>query len=65
MESIFVVRQIIEKAREHNVNLHLNFIDFKAAFDTIWREALWEILEHVGIPQKIVTLIKKIYEDTK
>ena len=50
VDAIFVVRQIIEKSREHNVSLHFNFIDFKAAFDTIWREALWKIMIHVGIP---------------
>ena len=54
-----MVRQIIEKAQAHNVSLHFNFIDFKAAFDTIWREALWKIMLHVGIHQKIVTLKKK------
>ena len=65
VDAIFVVRQIIEKAKEHNVSLHFNFIDFKAAFDMIWREALWKIMLHVGIHQKIVTLMKQIYEDTK
>ena len=33
-------RQIIEKTNEHKVPLHFNFIDSKAAFDTIWRKAL-------------------------
>ena len=65
VDAIFVVRQMIEKTKEHNANLHFNFIDFKAALDTIWREALWKIMLHVGIPPKIVILIKKIYEDTK
>ena len=60
VDAIFVVRQIIEKAREHNVNLHFNFLYFKAAFDTMWREAVWKILAHVGIPHKIVSLINKI-----
>ena len=34
----------VEKAREHNVPIHFNFIDFKAAFDTVCREALWRML---------------------
>ncbi len=65
VDAIFVVRQIIEKAKEHNVSLHFNFIVFKSAFDTIWREALWKIMLHIGIPQKVVSIIKNIYDDTK
>jgi len=64
-DAIFVARQIIEKAKEHKVPLHFNFIDFKAAFDTIWREALWKIMLQIGIPQKVVTIIKKMYDNTK
>ena len=37
---IFMIRQIIEKLREHQVPLNIHFIDFKAAFDTIWRGIL-------------------------
>ena len=34
-DAVFVVRQIIEKARERRIKLHWNFADFKASFDTI------------------------------
>ena len=64
IDAIFIVRQIIEKAREHQVPLHIHFIDFKAAFDTIWREALWKMMIQIGIPQKYVTIIKNLYNDT-
>ena len=30
VDAIFIVRQIIEKAKERKVNLHFNFIDFKS-----------------------------------
>ena len=63
--AIFIARQIIEKAREHQVPLHFHFIDFKSAFDTIWREAMWKMLLKTGVPSKIVTIIKNIYEDTQ
>ena len=39
VDAIFIVRQVIEKAQEHRVPLHFNFVDFKAAFDTVWRKA--------------------------
>lgn len=64
-DAIFIARQIIEKAKEHQVPLHFHFIDFKAAFDTIWREALWKMLIQIGISHKYVTIIETLYEDTK
>ena len=56
VEAIFIVCQIIEKAKECKVNLHFNFFYFKSAFDTIWRKALWNILAHIGINKKIIKI---------
>ena len=65
IDAIFVTRQIFEKAREHNVDIHLNFIDFKSAFDTIWRKALWKMMRSIGIDQKIIRIIENLYKDTE
>ena len=35
VDAIFLVRQIIEKAKEVKIALHFNFVNFKTAFDTI------------------------------
>ena len=48
-DAVFAVRQIMEKARESRLQLHWNFVDFKAAFDTIWREALWKCMNASGV----------------
>ena len=65
VDAIFVIRQVIEKAKEKNVPLHFHFIDFKSAFDTIWRKALWKMLIKIGISQKLVNTIKYMYDNTK
>ena len=65
VDAIFIVRQIIEKAKERKVNLHFNFIDFKSAFDTIWRKALWKMLAHIGINKKIIKILETLYENSK
>ena len=44
--------------------MNFNFIDFKSAFDTVWREALWKMLLAIGVPSIIVNTIKKMYENT-
>ena len=65
VDAIFIVRQIIEKAKERKVNLHFNFIDFKSVFDTIWRKALWKMLAHIGIDKKIIKILERLYENSK
>ena len=65
VDPIFIVRQIIEKAREHQVPLHFNFVDFKAAFDTVWRKALWKMMLAIGVDAKIVRIIEALYDDTE
>ena len=65
VDAIFIVRQIIEKAKERKVNLHFNFIDFKSAFDTVWRKVLWKMLAHIGIDKKIIKILERLYENSK
>ena len=40
-------------------------MDLKAAFDTVDRDLLWEIMEKVGISNYIIERIKEIYKETK
>ena len=49
IDVILIVRQIMQKAKDRKIDLHFNFIDFKAAFDTVWRKALWKMLRSIGI----------------
>ena len=64
-DAVFVVRQIIEKARGSRIQFHWNFGDFKAAFDTIWREAFWKCLRSIGVDQVLVDLIENMYKQTE
>jgi len=43
---------------EYNEAVHQLFIDFKKAYDSIWREVSYNILIEFGIPMKLVRLIK-------
>jgi hypothetical protein len=65
VDAIFIVRQIIEKAKEKKIPLHFHFIDFKAAFDTVWRTALWKMLKVIGIEHRIVNILKYMYDHTQ
>ena len=43
--------------------LFINFVDFQRAFDSIDHEVLWNILRHYGLPEKIIKMIKSLYEN--
>ena len=64
-DAIFIVRQIIEKAKEHKVNLDFNFIDFNSVFAGIWRKALWKMLRYIGASKKIVNILEELYKKTE
>ena len=61
-EHIFTMRQILEQSHEWNTSLYINFLDFKKAFDSVHRDSLWKILQHYGVPNKLVNVIKMLYQ---
>lgn len=63
-DHIATLRIIIEQSIEWNTSLYMNFIDFEKAFDSLDRTTLWQLMEHYGIPTKIINLIKNSYDGT-
>ena len=61
-DQIATLRIIVEQSIEWQSSLYINFIDFEKAFDSVSREVLWLLLRHYGIPVKIVTIIRALYE---
>jgi sorting nexin-29 len=64
IDQIFYIRQILEKKRKYNGTVHQLFIDFKKAYDSVRKEALYNILIEFGIPRKLVGLIKMCLNET-
>ncbi|KAJ4426775.1 hypothetical protein ANN_26574 [Periplaneta americana] len=50
--------KIMEKKWEYKGTVQQLFIDFKKAYDSVKREVLFDILMELGIPKKLVRLIK-------
>ena len=51
--------EIQQQRREFNQPLWVAYVDLKAAFDSVDRTALWQLLPH-----QIVALFKALYSDT-
>ena len=64
-DQIFTLRRIMEQAKAENITMHMCFVDLKAAYDTVNRKALFNILPQYEVSQKICRLIKKLYQGTR
>jgi hypothetical protein len=49
---------------KYNGAVHQLFIDFKKGYDSVWREALYNILIEFRIPVKLAGLIKMCFNKT-
>jgi hypothetical protein len=59
------VYQILEKSREYNLELHVAFIDFTKAFDSLEHPSVLEALLKEGLEKKYIRVIAKIYSDNQ
>jgi len=64
-DQIFALRQILEKTKEFNVDTHHLFVDFKSAYDTIDREALYNSMRAFNFPGKLIKLSQMTLEHTR
>ena len=45
------------------IPVYIYFVDYENAFDSLHRDTLWKLLQHYGIPDKRISLIRNSYED--
>jgi len=57
-DQTFTVKILLEKAWQHNVEIHQIFVDFQKSHDGIRGDKLYAIIEHFGIPNKLIRLTK-------
>lgn len=65
IDHIHTLRAIIDKHNQFKKPLVITFLDFKSAFDSVYRQALPILLKYRGIPQKIIDLIDMLYHDSQ
>ncbi len=65
IDHIFLLRCLIDIYFSKNRKLYCAFIDYKKAFDTIWRAGLWIKMVNNGIRGKIFNVIFNMYQNIK
>lgn len=50
-DQIFTMRQILKKFWELNTDAHQLFIDFQAAYATVWRKEIGREMHKLGVPK--------------
>ena len=64
-DNIFIIKSLIDILQSKNKKLFCAFVDFKQAFDTVWRNGLWYKLDDYNINGKCLNLIKNMYANIK
>ena len=62
-DQIANIRWIMQKAREFQKNTYLCFIDYAKASDCVDHNKLWKILQEMGIPDHLTSLLINLYAD--
>ena len=64
-DHIFLLKCVIDLYLSKNKKLFCAFVDYRKAFDTIWRSGLWNKLINSGIKGKILRVIQSMYSNIK
>ncbi len=61
VDSMFCSKMIATVCREKNIGCYKCFVDLTKAYDKVDRNALWKVLYAIGVPSKMIELIKQIH----
>ena len=64
-DNLFVLKSLIDIMQFQHKKLYCCFVDFKQAFDTVWRAGLWQKLCNHGFKGKCYNVILNLYKDIK
>jgi hypothetical protein len=64
-DMVFSLHQLQEKCREQKMPLYVAFIDLTKAFDLISRDGLFKVLQRIGCPPKLQSLIESFHSNMK
>jgi Reverse transcriptase (RNA-dependent DNA polymerase)/Endonuclease-reverse transcriptase len=64
-DNLCIMTEVIERKVASREALYVALVDMRAAFDTVWRDGLWHKLQAMGVPHKLIRILKEIYSHGK
>ena len=61
-DHVLTLKTLVDQAFQSKKKLYVCFVDFKKAYDTVWRDGLYLKLLEYGVSPKFVNLIKDMYD---
>jgi len=62
-DGIFSLKILVQKRKEHGLSTWVFFIDLVKAFDSVPRDGLCKMLQKMGVPESLCTLIIAVHTD--
>ena len=63
-DQIWVVWQVLERAKEYHTLVCMSFVDLTKAYDSVNRQTLFAILKEYGVSQGLTDLVQELYVGT-
>jgi hypothetical protein len=60
-DAVGPLKVALQNLTESGQEAYVVFVDIVKAFDSVNREMLWQILAKFGLPEKLITVVKKLY----
>jgi hypothetical protein len=60
-DGIFTSRVLLQKVRQHGMEIWCLALDFIKAFDSVVWKLLWAYLEKLGVTKQLIHVCKKLY----
>lgn len=64
-DQIFILKESLAKYYEYNKECFCLFVDFKKAYDSLYRIKIWEKMKKFGIPDKLVKMASLSVKNTR
>lgn len=63
IDSLFTLKQVVEKRLDRGLQTHVVFVDLTKAYDSVPLMKLWPAMENQGISPKNINAVKKLYKN--
>ena len=65
VDAMFVSRLLASSARKKMINIYKVFVDLTKAYDKVNRSVLWVVLGNIGVPGKMIQLIRGLLDGSR